>query len=84
MSLLTEKERKFLEFALKNKKTSYQTARHFGEDPGYVSRTFDSAIKKLQEAEETLAWAKILGYPQNLLKNGATSQKKETIVKAAY
>ena len=69
MSLLTEKERKFLEYALKNKKTSYQVARHFSEDPGYVQRTIQSAVKKLQEAEEELATMKALGYPQNLRKH---------------
>ena len=68
MGLLTEKERKFLEYALKSKKTSYQIARYFNEDPGYVQRTIQSAIKKLQEAEEELATMKALGYPQNLQK----------------
>jgi len=66
--LLTEKERKFLEYALKTKKTPYQIARHFSEDPGYVQRTIQSAIRKLREAEEELAEMKALGYPQNLQK----------------
>ncbi|TET20071.1 hypothetical protein E3J74_04480 [Candidatus Bathyarchaeota archaeon] len=62
MTLPTEKERRILELAAKDL-SDYKIARHLGSDPPTVNRSRKNALRKLREAEQDLAWAKELGYP---------------------
>jgi len=62
MPLLTEKERRILELAAKDL-SDYKIARHLGSDPPTVNRSRKNALLKLRQAEQDLAWAKKLGYP---------------------
>jgi len=61
MGLLTDFERKVLELSRRGS-TDYRIARDLSSDVSTVSRSRKNALRKLQEAEEDLVWARSLGF----------------------
>lgn len=60
MGLLTEFERKILELSTHGS-SDYKIAKKLSVDPPTVSRSRKNALRKLQEAEEDIAWVQSLG-----------------------
>jgi len=62
MPLLTDRERTILLLVAKEL-SDYRIARDLGADPPSITRSRKNALRKLKEAEQDLAWARQLGYP---------------------
>jgi DNA-binding NarL/FixJ family response regulator len=60
LGLLTEFERKILELSTHGS-SDYKIAKKLSVDPPTVSRSRKNALRKLQEAEEDIAWVRSLG-----------------------
>lgn len=58
--MLTQRERKILTLR-KEGLSDYKIARRLEVDPPSITKSRENAIKKLQQAQEDLEWAKTLG-----------------------